>query len=464
MNDEFPEKTHSIKRYKVILVLAIPAIIENFFQTMIGFVDTFFLAKVGLTEVAAVGLTNAILQVYFAIFMSIGIAVNVYIAKYIGANNSQKASRFAQQSIIMATLTGILLGILTLFFSSPLLQLMGAKDDVLSLGTLYFRIVAIPSIFISLMFVLSSILRGTGDTKTPMKVSIWINIIHIFLDYIFIFGFFFIPGMGIVGAAIATVIVRVIGVLLLWKYVKQSETKIGKFERPYWKLNKSIQLRLLTLGGPAAIERLVMRIGQVLYFGFVIQLGSHTFAAHQIAGSVEVFSYMIGYGFATAATILIAQQIGDGNYKEAKQIGTAITFLCVMIMTVLGSVLFLSAGWIGQLFTNDTQVISEIRIALQIDAFIQPILAIVLVLTGVFQGGGNTKYPMYITTIGIWAIRTVGVYLLGISLGWGIAGVWIAIGLDNAFRAWLLWRKFSKDEWMNSSFKDSTPKKQTLPL
>ncbi|WP_141395219.1 MULTISPECIES: MATE family efflux transporter [Bacillus] len=452
MNNNLHENTPLLKQVQIILALSIPAIIENFFQTVIGFVDTFFLSKIGLAEVSAVGITNAILLVYFAIFMSIGVAANIFIAKYTGANDTIKTKKYAQQAILLSIIVGLFFGIFTLLFASPILKLMGADDHVLSLGTIYFQIVAIPSILISLMFVLSSILRGTGDTKTPMKVSIWINVIHIFLDYIFIFGFLFIPSMGIIGAAIATVIVRLIGVLLLWNHLRKSETKIVIFNKNDWQPNKEIQISLLTMGGPAAAERLVMRIGQVLYFGFIIQLGTNTFAAHQIAGSIEVFSYMIGYGFATAATILIAQHIGAGQYMQAKQVGFIITFLSMITMTIIGIILFLSAGWLGQLFTNDLQVISEIRIALQIDAFIQPLLAVVLVLTGVFQGGGNTKYPMYITTIGIWAIRTIGVYVLGISLGWGIAGVWIAIGLDNFFRALLLWRRFTKDEWMDSSF------------
>ncbi|MED4017695.1 MATE family efflux transporter [Sutcliffiella cohnii] len=462
MGNDLSEKQSWRSQSKVILALATPAIIENFFQTIIGFVDTYFLSKVGLDEVTAVGLTNAIILVYFAIFMSIGVAANIFIAKYRGANEHENAKKVAQQSIFLACFTGLIFGIFTLVFSSPILKLMGAEGNVLTLGTVYFNIVAIPSILISLMFVLSSIIRGTGDTKTPMKVSIWINILHILLDYIFIFGFLFIPSMGIIGAAIATVIVRLVGVLLLWRFLGNSELKIRILDKNCWMPNKTIQLQLLTMGGPAAGERLVMRLGQVLYFGFIIQLGTNTFAAHQIAGSIEVFSYMIGYGLATAATILIAQHIGANEYDKAKQVGTTVTILSIFIMTILGSFLFFFAEWLGQLFTNDPDVIRDIRIALQIDAFIQPILAIVLVLTGVFQGGGNTKYPMYITTIGIWVIRTVGVYVLGISLGFGIAGVWIAIGLDNAFRAWLLWRKFSKDQWIQFQQKDGISRKTTI--
>ncbi|MCD8511065.1 MAG: MATE family efflux transporter [Bacillus sp. (in: Bacteria)] len=412
------------------------------------------MSRVGLVEVSAVGVTNAILMVYFAVFMSIGVAANIFIAKYIGANDKDKAKQVAQQSILLASFSGIIFGILTLFFAADFLRLMGAEESVISAGTLYFQIVAVPSIFIALMFVMGSILRGTGDTKTPMKVSIWINILHILLDYIFIFGFFIIPAMGIVGAAIATVVVRVVGVILLWRYLRLNQ-RIGELVKSYWTPNKQMQWDLISMGGPAAGERLVMRVGQVLYFGFIIQLGTNTFAAHQIAGSIEVFAYMIGYGFATAATTLIGQSLGAGKLDLAKEFGKLTTLLSVVIMSILGLFLFISAGWIGQFFTSNPQVINEIRIALQIDAFIQPVLAVVLVLTGVFQGGGNTKYPMYITTIGIWLIRTIGVYVLGISLGLGIAGVWIAIGLDNLFRAILLWKKFQRNEWIHEKFKQS---------
>lgn len=240
---EIPSEGEAWKhKTKIILALALPAIIENFFQTIIGFVDILFISRIGLVEVSAVGVTNAILQVYFAIFMSLGVAVNIYIARYVGSNEHQKAKLVAQQSIVLAVILGIIFGILTLFFAPSFLSLMGADEEVIIAGTLYFQIVAVPSIFISLMFVLASILRGTGDTKTPMKVSILINILHVALDYILIFGFLFIPAMGIFGAAIATVAVRMIGVILLWFYLRKSKSKVGKFEKKYWKPIKSFQL------------------------------------------------------------------------------------------------------------------------------------------------------------------------------------------------------------------------------
>ena len=139
---------------------------------------------------------------------------------------------------------------------------MGIEDEVLELGAQYFRIVGIPSVILSLMFVMSAILRGAGDTKTPMKISIVINGINALLDYVLIFGFLFIPELGIAGAAIATVISRLIGTLAIFYYINKE--KVLAFRKEYWKPDKQHLMELSTLGAPAAGERLVMRAGQIV--------------------------------------------------------------------------------------------------------------------------------------------------------------------------------------------------------
>lgn len=433
-------------RLKLIIFLAIPSVIENFFQTALGFVDTYFVSKIDLAAVSAVGVTNAILAIYFALFMAIGVAANVRIANFIGANLPEKARHISQQSIILAILFGILTGFLTLFFAEPFLRLMGIEEDVLELGSLYFRIVGIPSIFMSLMFVMSAILRGAGDTRSPMYVSIIINVLHAVLDYVLIFGFLFIPEMGIVGVALSTVFSRLVGCILLFIYINRSKALV--FRKDYWKLDKSHLMELTTLGAPAAGERLLMRAGQIVYFGFVVALGTNAFAAHQIAGNVEVFSYMIGYGFATATTILVGQQIGAGKYDEAEKYTKLSIYLAFGSMAVLGALLFILGDWAASFFTKEQAVINNISTALKISGIFQPFLAILLILTGAFQGANNTKYPMYLTAVGMWAVRTLLVYVLGIILEWGIAGVWIAIGIDIAFRAIVLMVQFRRGKWI----------------
>jgi putative MATE family efflux protein len=444
------ENQSSVKdKLKIIILLAIPAVIENFFQTLLGFVDTLFVSKIGLAEVSAVGVTNAVLAIYFAIFLAVGVATNVLISNFLGAGKVEKARHIAQQAIILAIALGIAFGIITFFFADNMLLLMGLEEEVLIIGSLYFKIVGVPSILMSLMFVLSSILRGSGDTKSPMKTSIMVNIINVVLDFILIFGIWIIPALGIVGAALASVFARLFGTILLFRYI--NKTKDIAFRNDYWKIDKGHQLELLSLGSPAAIERLAMRVGQIVYFGFIIALGTNTFAAHQIAGNIEVFSYMIAYGFATAATILVGRNMGANNYCDAKEFAKLTTFLAIGFMSIFGILLFLYGEWAGSLFTKDPKVIAEIGVALKIAAVFQPFLAIVLVLTGAYQGANNTKYPMYLTIIGMWLIRTGTVYLLAIVLEMGLAGVWIAIGIDIIFRAIVLWTRFIKDRWISKT-------------
>ncbi|MCF6095222.1 MATE family efflux transporter [Microaerobacter geothermalis] len=440
--------TNTKEKLVVILTLAYPAMIENILQTMVGFIDTLFIAKLGLVEVAAVGATNAILQIYFAVFMALGVGATAMIARKVGAKDFSGAQKIAKQSVLLSGLVGILFGLLTLMFADDFLRIMGANEHVTAKGVVYFRIVAVPSIFISLMFVLGSILRGAGDTKTPMKVSTWTNLLNIVLDYVLIFGFLFIPAMGLAGAALATVLSRVAGTLLLFFYLHKSKWGLGKGLWKNWFLEKDVIRSLVKIATPAGIERLIMRVGQILYFGMIISMGTFTYAAHQIAGNIEIFSYMPGYGLAVAATTLVGQSLGAGQKEEAYQYGMLTMYISIIIMSVIGVLLFILSPWAASIFTDNSTVVSQVVTALRIDAFAQPFLAIGLVLTGALQGAGDTKYPMYSTAIGIWGVRVIGVYFLGIALNLGLAGAWLAIAIDIFVRAIFLLHRYRKKKWM----------------
>ncbi|MCZ8515056.1 MATE family efflux transporter [Paenibacillus filicis] len=412
--------------------------IENLLQTIVGFVDTLFVSKLGLLEVTAVGVTNAILAVYLAVFLAMGVGTSSLIAKSVGAGNLEKAKAIARQSTLLSAILGILFGLVTFFFAKPLLQLMGAEPAVLASGIVYFRIVAVPSIFISLMTIFGSILRAAGDTKTPMKVGLWINLLHIGLDYILIFGSSDIPGMGVAGAAWATVMVRVIGSIALFAYIRKSKLSFS-----FKKGTGEYTLPLLQLSAPAAAERLIMRFGQVLYFGLIVRIGTEVYAAHTIAGNIEIFSYLPGYGLAVAATTLVGQYLGAGRREDAYRFGLFTTGIAVVFMSFVGILFFIFSPLAATWFTNEPPVIDMVTTALRIDAFAQPFLAIGLVLAGALQGAGDTKSPMYSTAIGMWLIRVVGVYVLCIYLKMGIAGVWLSIAFDLFIRAIFLFIRFN---------------------
>lgn len=445
------------EKISVVMALAWPAIVENSLQSLVGFIDTLFVSKLGLVEVTAVGITQRILEVYFAVFMAIGVGSTALIARHIGANQIQRARQIAKQSVLLASWVGIAFGMATLFFAEPILRVMGAEPAVLHQGAIYLRVVAVPSLIISLMFILGSLLRGAGDTMSPMKAGFWMNGVHIALDYLLIFGLGPLPGFGIAGAAAATVLARVFGVWLLIRYLRRSPTCLGQEWPQGWSPNWPVLLSITEIGTPAAVERLIMRFGQVLYFGLILALGTHTFAAHQIAGNIETFSYLPGYGFAVAATTLVGQQLGANRIKEALSYGYISVVLAIVSMGTIGIFLFFGGEWAAHYFTKEASVIHQVGIALKIDALTQIPLAVVLVLTGALNGAGDTKWPMISTAIGIWVVRVTGVYGLGIALGWGLAGVWLAILLDNLWRALFLGWRFYSRRWSAKKLSANSP-------
>lgn len=429
-----------LKENKV-LSLAIPATIENILQTLVGFIDTMMISRIGLLAVTAVGVTNTILNVYLAVFIALGVGASALIAQYLGANKEKESQKITNQSVVLALVVGLIFSLVSLFFGKPLLATMGASDEVLIYSTQFFYIVGGTSVFISLMTVLGSILRATGDTRTPMKVTAVVNIGNIVLDYILIFGLGPIPALGVIGTAIGTAVSRLIGTILLLNKVQKSSSPID-FPTLFKKSNYKF---LINLTIPATLERLVMRLGQVLYFGLIVSIGAKTFAAHSIAGNIESFTYMPAYGLATASATLVGNSIGAKDLSKASHYAYSAAKYGVISMSILGIILFFGSPLFATLFTNDSEAINQIVTALRIDSFAQPVLAISLITTGSLQGMGDTKSPLYSTAFGMWVIRVVGVIVLSKIFNLGIAGVWLSIAIDLSLRSLFLVYRFKNN-------------------
>lgn len=428
----------SLKENKI-LALAIPATIENILQTAVGFIDALMISKIGLVAVTAVGIANTILNVYLALFIALGVGTSALIAQKIGAKREPEAQIITNQSVLLTVVISLLLALVSVLFGSPLLRMMGASDQILQESLTFFVIVGGGALFMGLLTIFGSILRATGDTKSPMKVSVMVNIGNIVIDYILIFGLGPIPALGVLGTAIGTVLSRVLGCWLLYHKVQLSKSPLD------WStLFASSNYRpLVNLSIPATLERLVMRLGQVLYFGLIVSISAKTFAAHSIAGNIESFTYMPAYGLATAATTLVGNEIGARDPQQAKGYGYSAAKYGVIFMSLLGVILFIGAPLFASLFTKDQEALRQIVIALRIDAFAQPGLAISLITTGALQGMGDTKSPLYSTAFGMWGIRVVGVIVLSKYLGLGIAGIWLSIAIDLYLRSLFLVYKFN---------------------
>ncbi|MGH1722363.1 MATE family efflux transporter [Enterococcus casseliflavus] len=441
MNSTEIESNSDLNIKKKLIKLALPATVENILETSVGFIDSLMISQIGLFAVAGVGIANAILNVYIAVFIALGIGTSSLISRYIGADNSEKAKLIAKQSLLLAIVSGLCLGLVSLLIGPQLLKLMGATEQTFNYSLQFFCIVGGGSVTIATMIILGSILRALGDTKSPMKIGLITNILNIILDYILIFGLGPLPALGVAGTAIGTLVARLLGTILLYRKV-QSTILSFSFRSIFQRSNYQ---ELLNLSFPAALERLVMRLGQMLYFGLIVAIGAKTYSAHSIAGSIESFVYMPAYGLATAAATLAGNSIGKKDYVETKRVAFYAVKYGVIVLSILGIGLFFGTPYIAPWFTTDAKAIKQIVIALRIDAFNQPGLAISLILAGVLQGMGDTKTPLYSTAFGMWVTRILGVILLGNILDLGIAGVWLAIGMDLYIRSLFLIYRFRRN-------------------
>ncbi|NQK49683.1 MATE family efflux transporter [Streptococcus suis] len=422
---------------KGIIRLALPATVENIFQTLVGFVDTLLIAQLGLVAVTAVGLANTILNVYLAVYIALGVGASALVSRSIGAGIKEAVAYQVRQAVVLSLGTGLIFGLFSLVFGQQLLVLMGADVESLAGAQAFFYWVGGLTIFQALMTILGTILRASGDTVFPMKMSLLANGFNVVLDYFLIFGIGSWSGLGIVGTALGTVFARLLGTVLLYRKVQQTDLAVDL--KQLFHLGSPKEMVDLTL--PAAAERLVMQLGQVVYFSLIVGLGTTVYASHMIAGNIESFTYMPAYGLATAAAVLIGQALGKGDILTVRRVAFLSFAYGVAIMSLLGIILFFGAPSFALPFTKDLEAVRQVVTALRVDAFNQPGLAVSLIMAGALQGLGDTKSPLYSTMIGMWGLRVVGVIVLGQMFGLGIAGVWLVILIDLLLRAiFLTWR------------------------
>jgi putative MATE family efflux protein len=427
------------KAAKRVFSIALPAIGELYLQSLLGVVDTFLIARIGLIAVNAVGVTNSYSLTYIGVFTSVSMAISVFVSRAVGGGNLERARSAVWHGLILAFVLGLILSIVSVVFAVPLLRVMGADEQLREMALPYFCIVLGSSPLIALFTAQSAAFRATGDTKTPLQVAVEMNVVHIVLDYVLIFGIGSIEGFGLTGAAWAMVAARLYAFIRLWWKSKAVEA-ISLHQEVRKKWQPSLLMDMVKFGIPVTGERLSVRIGQLLYFGLIIRMGVDVYAAHNIAGILTVFASTIGAGFATAASITIGQAIGSRDYSLVKAYRRWSYIQSAVSMTIITAIICLLSPWIGSLFTDNPNVIYLLVVVLAIDTISQPFLASSLVDTSAIQAGGNSRYPMIVTTIGIWGTRTIGVYLFAWYLGLGLPAVWASIAADNATRAYLFAR------------------------
>ncbi|MFV0395829.1 MAG: MATE family efflux transporter [Coprobacillaceae bacterium] len=435
-----------------IFTLAWPTVIQEALSVCVQYADTAMVGMIGASASAAVGLTGSVNWLIGSVCIAFGIGILAVVAKSMGAKNIEKARKASVQAIYITLFIGMIVGIIAYVCSYYLPTWLGADPSIHKEASSYFRIVSLPMVFKASTLIFGSVLRGAGDSKTPMLVNVLMNLINIILNFILIYPTRDIMGisvyganLGVNGAAMATAISLVIGgVLMAIVFFKNKQLEISKQDLHFHfnDMRESIKI-----GVPICMERIVICFGHIFFASLVSKLGVLSLAAHSIALTAEQAFYIPGYGMQAAASTLIGNALGEREEKKVKDITFAITFMTFIIMTFLAILLFIFASQVMKLFTTDPEVIALGSSILRIVSLSEPLFGILVILEGVFNGMGDTKAPFIYSCITMWGIRILGAICMIQVFHFGIEAVWVMMVLDNVARCLLLGRRFILGKW-----------------
>ena len=425
---------------KSVLNLALPVTVSTLLQRAEGIAAVFLVGGLGAGPIAAVGLGQLLAFIGITLLSGLSVGTNVLVAQLWGARRTKDAGEAALHLIGLSLIASAVLALLGLMINQPAMTALGAQTDVLAQAIPYSNVIFLVIPITILIQVLSSILQGTGDTKTPMYAMIGVNALHVLMAYPLIYGKWGAPNWGLQGAAFAVGVAESLGAAyLLWSC------------RTILKRPKTLRLDLIRsawhIGAPVSGERVVQQAGVMLYTKIVLFYGTVSYAAHQVGLSIESFSFLPGYGFAIAAATMVGQSIGAGKYVRAKMENWEANRLAAMGMAAMGVVFFFFPYALMRGFTQDEAVIELGTQFLRIVAMLQIPLALTMVLAGSLRGAGDTRFIMWTTTVGMWGIRVPLALIFGVWLELGVYYVWTAMIADWTVRmALLLWR-YQSERW-----------------
>ncbi len=427
-------------------LLAIPMMLEMSMESVFAVVDIAFVAQLGTDAVAAVGITEALITVLYAVAMGLGLAVTAMVSRRIGAGNADEAARVAGQAIWIALAVSILVGILGASHAGDLLRLMGASTAVIDTGTGYATVLLGGSFSIVFLFLLNASFRGAGDAAIALR-SLWLaNGINIVLDPCLIFGLGPFPEMGVTGAAVATTIGRGTGVLYQLYYLLRGKGRLN-FAVGHLRFVPHLAVRLLKVSAGGVGQFLVATSSWIGVMRIVAIYGSAPVAAYTIAIRMIEFVLLPAWGLGNAAATMVGQNLGAGHPERAEHSARKAGFYNLVFMSVVGAISFTFAEQITGLFSSDPDVLEYGADCLRILAIGYPAYAIGMVMSQAINGAGDTVTPTILNLIAFWLVQIPLAYALAESAGLGPNGVFTAIVVGESLLTLLAVAVFRSGRW-----------------
>lgn len=427
-------------------LLAIPMMLEMAMEAVFAVVDIAFVSRLGTDAIAAVGITEALITVLYAIAMGLGLAVTAMVSRRIGAGDRDAAAAVTGQAIWIALLISVGIGIAGAANAGTLLELMGASASVIETGSGFTTVLLGGSATITFLFMLNAAFRGAGDAAIALR-SLWLaNGINIVLDPCLIFGLGPFPEMGVTGAAVATTIGRGTGVAYQLYYLARSRGRL-EFQWRHLAPRARLAARLLVVSAGGIGQFLVATSSWIGIMRIVAFYGSAPIAAYTIAIRMIEFVLLPAWGLGNAAATMVGQNLGAGRADRAEQSAWTAGRYNVVFMGVVGIFTFVFAPQITALFSSEPDVLAYGTACLRILGVGYPAYALGMVMSQAINGAGDTMTPTTLNLIAFWLVQIPLAYWLAASAGLGPNGVFVAIVVSETLLTVLAVFVFRRGHW-----------------
>jgi len=430
-------------------LLAIPMMLEMSMESVFGIVDIAFVSRLGTDAIAAVGITEALITVLYAVAVGLGMGVTAMVSRRVGAGERDAAANVTGQAIWIGAAMSILIGVPGALYAADMLRIMGAESGVIETGTGFAAVLLGGSASILYLFILNAAFRGAGDASVALR-SLWLaNGINIVLDPCLIFGLGPFPEMGVTGAAVATTIGRSIGVVYQLWYLLDGRGRL-EFHLRNLRIKPAMIARMLVISAGGVGQFLISTSSWIVIMRVVALYGSSAVAAYTIALRVLEFVWLPAWGLGNAAATLVGQNLGAGQPGRAAQSAWLATRYNVVFMTIVGACVFTLAPAISALFSDASEVVRTGTHCLRILGVGFPVYAVGMIITQSLNGAGDTRMPTAINLVAFWATQIPLAYWLATAVGLGPNGVFLSIVLSESLMTVLCVLVFRAGRWQHT--------------
>jgi len=441
----------SEKSHPSLFALTWPIFIEISLYMLMGSADTLMLSQYSDNSVAAVGVSNQLLNLLIVMFSFITTGTTIVIAQLLGAGRRQEATQVAYVSLGTNFLISFVISLLMFVLAVPILHMMGLSSELMPDASVFLQIVGLLSFIQALIMTYSAILKSYGYTRDTMYVTIGMNLLNVAGNYLVIFGPFGFPVLGVMGVALSTSFARLIGLTAMILIVRHRIGLRFSFKRMFY-IQRSHLKELLKIGIPSAGEQLSYNGSQMIITLFITFMGTQALAAKVYTQNLMMFIMLFGAAISQGTQILIGRLIGAKEFDAAYRRCMKSLYWAIAISLLSSTALSLSSTHLLTFFTSNSEIIQIASVLLILTIILEPGRSFNMVIINSLRAAGDAKFPVYMAMISMWGIGLPIAYLLGIQLEMGLIGIWISFIVDEWVRGIFMYRRWRSMVWTEYRF------------